>query len=214
MFLEESKRIREILALLKLRKGQTVLDIGSSSEKYRCLDQPYIDYYVFCPLRKSGIKVIHIDMKQEDGVDIVCDLATTEINELIKKIKLADVILCTSLLEHLSDRELILNRIKSLTKPHGVIILTVPYLFEYHPDPIDTGFRPSNLELERLFPKEQYSIITSEILEIYSLPAYIKNRLSVRVLNRIMQRFHSACIDKEPKIIPSKMSLVAVRKTK
>ena len=46
MVLEEAKRIR-ILAKLKLCYSSVVLDIGSSNAKFRCVDQPYIDYYVF-----------------------------------------------------------------------------------------------------------------------------------------------------------------------
>jgi len=214
MVLEEAKRIRKILAKLKLCCESVVLDIGSSSEKFRCVDQPYIDYYVFRPLRKIGAKIIHIDIKKEKGVDIVCDLASSETEELIKTIPPADVVLCTSLLEHVNNREIVLSRIRNLTKPGGTIILTVPYVFHYHPDPIDTGYRPSNTELECLFPKEQYTILTSEILEAYSYPSAIKQNLFAKILNKVLRKFNFEGKCKRYIVIPSKISLVVVKKNR
>lgn len=65
MFLEEAIWIKNVLSGLDLRKGQSVLDIGSATEKYRCLAQPFIDYYIFRPLREKGIRAIHVDKKMK-----------------------------------------------------------------------------------------------------------------------------------------------------
>jgi len=57
MVLKEAKRIREILAKLKLCYSSVVLDIRSSNEKFRCVDQPYIDYYVFRVFLFRGLEL-------------------------------------------------------------------------------------------------------------------------------------------------------------
>src|SRR5205085_4736707 len=53
---------------------------------------------------------------------------------------------------HVTDRQIVCAAIWSLLPPGGFLILTVPYRFPYHEDPIDTMFRPSVEELAQLFP--------------------------------------------------------------
>jgi SAM-dependent methyltransferase len=146
MFLSEALWIKEVLAKLALRKGQKVLDLAASTEAYRCLEQPYIDFYVFKPLRDQGINICYVDAKKDKGVDIAIDLMEpldhTSLNNS------ADVILCCSLLEHVADRALILSHIDNILRENGVLILTVPYRYKYHPDPIDTMYRPSLSEIK------------------------------------------------------------------
>ena len=49
MFVEESIWIRGGLEKADLRAGMTLLDVGSSTERFRRLDQPFID------MRSSGL---------------------------------------------------------------------------------------------------------------------------------------------------------------
>ena len=219
MLLEESKIIGDILAQLELSKGALLFDIGSSTEQYRCLEQPYIDYYVFRPLRERGVTILYIDVKKEQGVDLVCDLAGLKAEETIKEIGAANVILCTSLLEHVEDRELVLRRIESLIKPGGVIVLTVPFVFPYHENPIDTMYRPSNIELEKLFNQELFTILASEIVEAKSFPVGFSigcfmlsksQNLFVRMFNKLLRTI--ALKAGKLTVIPSKVSVIAARK--
>src|SRR5690606_3940641 len=61
-------------------------------------------------------------------------------------------ILCSNLLEHLEDPYLIAESILQILDPGGLIIVTVPFSYPYHKDPIDTLFRPDTGELYALFP--------------------------------------------------------------
>jgi hypothetical protein len=43
--------------------------------------------------------------------------------------------------------------LEELLPPGGLLFLSVPHEFPYHPDPIDTMFRPGVEQLLRLFPR-------------------------------------------------------------
>lgn len=177
MFLEEAIWIRKVLESQFLKPGQTVLDVGSSTEEFRCLRRPYIDYYIFRPLRKLGIQIIHMDKQKEEGVDIICDLSTASDITSAVHVKSVDVVLCTNLLEHVEDRGAVVEKLKKLVKPEGVLVLTVPNFYKYHPDPIDTMFRPTSDELVSLFEGKDFEKVTSETIEIMAEPVIQKARL-------------------------------------
>ena len=64
-------------ALLNLNKNNTLsplLNVGSSTKQFREVEQKCIHENIFAPLEKGGVVVHHLDMKKEDGVDIVGDL--------------------------------------------------------------------------------------------------------------------------------------------
>jgi SAM-dependent methyltransferase len=215
MFLEESMQIKEILKNLDLREGRDVIDIGSNTEEYRCLTQPYADYYVFRPLREKGVKVYHADMIGDKGVDIVADIAAPEDVWTAAGCGTYDAVICNSLLEHVTDRSLVIERLKKLTKPGGAIVLSVPYLFIHHGDEktIDTGYRPTNIELEGLFARDEYDILFSEIIECRSWLIPIDSRARAfisRNLNKISFLFNFGFYDANRQ--PSKVSLISVKK--
>src|SRR5919198_408677 len=103
MLLEEAKWIARELEPLLTDSTHTVLDVGSSTEEFRRLDQPYIDYHVFRPLSHRGVSVVHVDRKAASGVDVAVDLERTSVlpNELRGR---GDVVVCSNLLEHCNDR--------------------------------------------------------------------------------------------------------------
>ena len=47
-------------------------------------------------------------------------------------------ILCSNLLEHVPSPSRMAERITGLVPPGGVLLVTVPNSYPYHPDPIDT----------------------------------------------------------------------------
>src|SRR6185437_2959646 len=53
---------------------------------------------------------------------------------------------------HLAERAVICAKLETLIPVGGYLVLTVPNRFPYHPDPIDTMFRPDPEELKSLFP--------------------------------------------------------------
>jgi SAM-dependent methyltransferase len=145
VFVDESLWIRRALENQPLRAGMRVLDIGSSSLEFRTVVQPHIDENVFAPLRARGLAVVHVDARNEPGVDIVADVTTLAgVNDEY------DLVLCTNLLEHVVDRPGTLANAKRVVRSRGLLLLTVPLRYPLHADPIDTGYRPHAGELERL----------------------------------------------------------------
>ena len=128
MFVEESIWIRGGLEKADLREGMTLLDVGSSTERFRRLHQPFIDYEIFRPLRRRGVRIVHVDARRDEGVDVVCNLADPATEPEAAGLEPAHAVLASNLLEHVLDRDLVLTRIKRLTRPGGIIVVTVPNL--------------------------------------------------------------------------------------
>lgn len=139
-----------------------MLNVGSSTQAFRTKVQPWIDRYVFAPARERGMHVIHMDMKAAPGVDIVGDLADAATAMSLKTRKIRSA-LCSNLLEHVEDRERISALIESVVPPGGYIVVTCPYQYPYHPDPIDTRYRPTPAELASLF--KQSRLVSGEIVD-------------------------------------------------
>ena len=163
MFIEESLWIKSALEKLDLPAGSKVLDVGSSNEGFRKIRKPHIDKNVFLPLRERGLDVKHLDMNESDGVDIVCDFDKCDPVKFIGY--RFDLVICGNMLEHVSDRKKMGKKILDLVKDKGYLLVTVPNVYGYHPDPIDTGYRPSPKELEGLFASLEpgISIISSGV---------------------------------------------------
>ena len=157
MLYEESIAIRETFKDLNLPKRSKILDLGSSTREFRTMVQPYIEKNVFEPLKKRRFKIFHADIKKGKGINLVLDPE--------KELNLSDkfsLLICTSLLEHIKNVKAVVENIVKLIKNEGYAWISVPYEYPYHADPIDTMFRPTNKELEKLFPHQR--ILKSEIL--------------------------------------------------
>lgn len=139
-----------------------MLNIGSASEKFRKEDKPHIHRYVFAPLESRGVKVLHCDLKEADGVDITADIFD---NETIKKLASVkpESIICTHMFEHVVNKEELARRLIGLLPENGLLFITVPYSYHYHADPIDTMYRPSPDELAFLF--KEHEILDKEVLD-------------------------------------------------
>ena len=154
MVQEEALWIEQVLSTLKLSSGACVVDVGSSTEFFRTQSQPYIEERVFRPLQQRGITIVHVDQKAAPGVDIVVDIERLVPETLGRKF---DALLCASLLEHVQHPALVARTLVACVKPGGWLIVTVPQRYPWHPDPIDTGFRPGTRQLAELFPHTELS---------------------------------------------------------
>jgi len=162
MLYKEAKWLGAEIANLKHENVYPMLNVGSSTEEFRKIQQPWIDQFLFASARKNGLKVVHTDIKEADGVDIVGDLCIEGFLSELTSVKFKSV-LCANLLEHVTNKEEICKALEKIVLPGGNIIVTVPHNYPYHADPIDTGYRPTPKELSRLFPNS--SIIQSEIVD-------------------------------------------------
>jgi hypothetical protein len=128
----------------------TVLNIGSSTAEFREQKQSFIDEKIFRPLARRGVPVVHTDIKAANGVDIVADIMNDDDLERLRSLE-AKTILCSNMLEHVPSASRMAERLATLVPPGGVLLVTVPNSYPYHPDPIDTLLRPDTTQLSGLF---------------------------------------------------------------
>jgi len=152
MLREESKWLSEHIYSLEPDKVFPLLNLGSSTDTFRQKTQPWINANLFKTATERGLTVIHTDLKKDEGVDIAGDLCNPEFLKKITKLNLKSIV-CSNLLEHLDNRKEFCEIISSILPEGGYLFVTVPYEYPYHPDPIDTMFRPSIDELEKEFPR-------------------------------------------------------------
>ena len=151
MRLEEARYIGNIVRC-NVKVDDVVLNLGSSTLHQRKYEQPHIQKYIFEEISKKAINIVHADLKDGDGIDMVGNIFCDEYVEELKSLG-PNIILATNLIEHLpSHKRLPFARIvKRILMPKGILIVSVPYSYPLHPDPIDSYYRPSPEDLAKLF---------------------------------------------------------------
>lgn len=162
MFKQESVWIASFIHTKNPSEISPLLNIGSSTYDFRTRVQPWIDENLFAPARRAGTQIIHMDLKDGPGVDVAGDLTDISLQSQLRSMNF-QAVLCSNLLEHVTDRLEICGAIENLLTPGKYIILTCPHQYPYHPDPIDTLFRPTPAELAALFPRS--TVVLSSILD-------------------------------------------------
>lgn len=151
MLSEEAEWIGQRLSEMRLKASAQVLNIGSSTLEFRTNVQPYIHEKIFKPLAENNIRTVHLDLKKDAGVDMNGDLLEPGFRKVLKE-RNFDVVICSNLLEHVPETKNFCNAIVDILGAGSRLIVTVPYRYPYHKDPIDTMFRPSVQELYFMFP--------------------------------------------------------------
>src|SRR5262245_56566951 len=162
MYIRESEWLGRRLASLPSDELFPMLNVGSSTEDYRTIQQPWIDQNIFAPIRKRGGKVYHLDMKEARGVDIVGDLLDRKFLDGIAQMKVRSVMV-SSLFQHVTNRQEVSDVLLSIVPPGGYMIVSGQKSFPYCPDPIDTMFRPTIEEMHKHFPGTE--IVNSAIID-------------------------------------------------
>lgn len=146
----------EVLRDMLLDHGgiSPLLNLGSSTRHFREVSQPHIQNDLFGPLEAAGIQVFHSDLKEGDGIDLAGDILDPAVVDRLAAMNFKAVLL-SNLLEHVRDREAVARACERIVGPGGHILVTVPKSYPYHPDPIDTLYRPSPEQLARLFANSQ-----------------------------------------------------------
>lgn len=164
MFREEAIWLKEaILKIQPFEQNNLVANLGSSTGYFRKVIQPHIHEYIIQTLQNNGWEVVHVDIKQEEGVDVVADVTRNDFTSYIKPSALT---ICTNMLEHVEDISLVIKNLQNVTIKGGYILITVPYKYKKHLDPIDNMFRPTPQEIADLFNPHEIEIITQKIIEI------------------------------------------------
>src|SRR3984957_6060355 len=116
MLLKEARWLNRHLSTFKPDDIYPMINIGSSTEYYRQVEQPYIDKYLFEPARIRNLKVIHVDAKPAPGIDIVGDLTNPSFLAELAHLDVRSV-MCCNLLEHVTDRARVRDAILSILQP-------------------------------------------------------------------------------------------------
>jgi len=143
---------------------RVVLNLGSGSRRFREVSKPYIDRDIFEPLARAGARVVHADLKSGEGIEVSGDLFDAAIQARLRALS-PDAIVACNIMEHLPEdlRGSFPAVLDSLLRPGGVLVVTVPYSYPYHADPIDTLYRPSPKQLCALFPG--YQVIDARTID-------------------------------------------------
>ena len=151
MLLAEAKWIGKALAGVEPEKLTPLLNVGSGTAEMREKIQPWIDQEIFAPLRSRGVAIQHLDIQEGPGIDLKGDLYDDAFVA-----RLAGngyrALLCCNVLEHVENPAAIAAKLECLVPVGGFLLFTVPNSYPYHPDPIDTMYRPSLEEFVQLFP--------------------------------------------------------------
>ncbi|MDD4149128.1 MAG: class I SAM-dependent methyltransferase [Bacteroidales bacterium] len=124
----------------------TVYDFG-------CGEKPYQEYFLqFC---NEYIGVDWSETKHLLKADIIADLNKT----LPIKNNVADTIVSFSVLEHLSQPEIMLDEAYRLLKSNGNFLMRVPFMYQVHEEPIDY-FRYTKYGLKYMLHKAGFVNIT------------------------------------------------------
>ncbi len=162
MRIEEARTIARWIEELNLPAGAVCLNVGSSTDAFRRRMQPHIQHELIAPIERAGLRIVHCDLKEAEGVDEVGDLLDEKFRERLKTYD-AHIMICSNLLEHLTDPAAFAVGCGELVRPDGYGIFTVPYSYPYHPDPIDTMLRLNPQELAGMLG--HWKVVRSEVIE-------------------------------------------------
>ena len=174
MFRKEADWISEQLDRFPPAEISPLVNLGSSDGRFRAEVQPWIDQTIFRPLGQRGVTVVHSDIKDQPGVDLVCDILTAQGRAAVARIE-PKAIVCSNLLEHVENPQAMLNACLDVLAPGGLLIVTVPRSYPYHRDPIDTLWRPAPEEVVGLI-SDRVELVQSTVLETGSYRDQVRER--------------------------------------
>lgn len=142
---------------------RTVLNLGSGSQRFREISKPYIHAEIFRPLISAGASVVHSDQRSGPGVDVSGDIFDPRVQAELRALR-PDLVLACNIMEHLEGRlrEGFPGVLDSILPSRGVLVITVPYSYPYHADPIDTLYRPNPAQIAALLPA--YEVVQSTVI--------------------------------------------------
>ena len=152
MRLEESLKIQSIIK--KHKPFANIINLGSGNVEQLKKTKPWVSKNVFDLFKKQKAKILHVDAENFPGVDIVQDLSQPNSLVFCDSLKGSKLFILANVLEHIPKKAHaeFLTKIYSKMKSKDGLIITVPYDYPYHEDPIDTMYRPSPNELKKLLP--------------------------------------------------------------
>jgi hypothetical protein len=163
MFRAETRWLAAALNRRSVDELSPLLNVGSSTRDLRETQQPWTEQDLFAPLRARGVEIVHLDMREGEGIDIKADILDDSDFARVKGLG-ARAVLCCNILEHVVDPGRVAARCCEIVGPGGHVFVTVPRSYPRHRDPIDTLFRPDPGQLQALFPMAE--MVEGEIVDV------------------------------------------------
>jgi hypothetical protein len=173
MFEVEAKKLGHCLGLIPSDGLSPILDIGSGSARERQVDKPWVEAFLFKPLRDGGHSIVHLDIDDVPGVDVVADIFSDEGLESARSAAPRTVLLC-NILEHVERPADLVERAFDLLPAGGHLVISVPRSYPHHRSPIDTMYRPTPDEVAAMVPQASY--VFGEIVATSSYWEDVKRR--------------------------------------
>ena len=124
--------------LSSLEPGSKIIDVGAGEQKYKSYCE-HLDYVSqdFCQYDGKGNHGLQTGNWNVKDINIVSDILNIPVEN-----DFFDCVLCTEVLEHVPDPELVIREINRICKLGGTILLTAPFASKYHFAPFfySTGF--------------------------------------------------------------------------
>jgi hypothetical protein len=192
MRFEEALKIGKIIK--KYNAFNNIINLGSGNVEQLNKAKPWVSEHVFDLFEKSQAKIVHVDAEDFPGVDIVQDLSQPNSLSFCDHLKGSKLFILASVLEHIPKEAHVefLNRIYSKMKSKDGLIITLPYDYPYHADPIDNMYRPSPNELKKLLP------LTWLEAEILSAGSYREEFMQMNTLKKIRKLLKPFWIFQKP----------------
>ena len=186
-------------AAARLDPGSRVLDAGAG-------DAPYRPLFAHCEYRtQDWPSSVHDGAR---SADVVADLRDLPLDDAS-----FDFVLCTEVLEHVSDPLRALQEIRRVLRPGGSVLITVPFVIELHEEPHDF-FRYTPHALRHLLVEAGFDQIVVEPLTGWAgtlshvlrhaapamRPALEPPRTGTRVAGLILRQFGKALESIAPRL--------------
>jgi SAM-dependent methyltransferase len=142
----------------------TLLDVGSGTMPFRAHVRDLVD----------GYRSLDIERRVPD-VDFVADVR--DMDPVASAT--CDVVLCSEVLEHVSEPDKAITEMMRVLKPGGHLVLTVPFLSRLHEEPSDF-FRFTEYGLRSLLERAGFEI--AEIVPTGSLFSFVGHQVSTVVV--------------------------------
>jgi hypothetical protein len=156
MRIEESLKVRYFIKKFYKKKKpfKFIINLGSGNVEELKKNKPWVSKNVFEIFKKQKAKILHVDAENFPGVDIVQDLSEPCSLTFCDKLKGSKLFILANVLEHIPKKAHadFLKKIYGKMKSKDGLMITVPYDYPYHADPIDTLYRPTPEDLHKLLP--------------------------------------------------------------
>ena len=159
MLLEEARWLAREAARVPARDLSPMLELGSVLDPSSA--PQYIESELLAPLRHRGIELVHSNLEPGEGIELVGDLTDPDFVLRLHKRGFRSV-MCCNVLEHVPDAPAVASKLEEIIDPGGYLLISVPRRYPFHPDPIDTMFRPTVPELAKIFPRCE--LVTGEVV--------------------------------------------------